>query len=77
MGACNIELGDLWIIENAFFEYGEVLDKERERIKKHLDAGHTGSSLDPRDYRKEWEISLQQKKRAIEILEKIKECAKS
>jgi len=51
-----------------------ILDynKRIERVKKHIELGHRGSALDPRDYHKELNILLKSKQMAYETYQYLK-----
>jgi len=36
-------------------------NKQIERTKKHIELGHRGSALEPRDYKKEYELLIKRK----------------
>jgi len=60
------------ILDDMFICEVNKLEKEIERLKKHIELGHKGSMLDPRDYRKELSVLIDKKTRAVEVYEYFK-----
>ena len=53
------------------------LDKEIEKLKKHIELGHKGSGLEPRDYPRELEVAFNRKKKTGMVFRYLtKQCPK-
>jgi len=60
------------ILEDMFICEINRLDREIERLKKHIELGHKGSPLEPRDYNRELDIAMHRKEKLIEVYNYLK-----
>jgi hypothetical protein len=54
--------------------YLTEINKEIDRLKRHISSGHSGSVLEPRDYGHELNNALEERQKASELLKKLEGC---